>query len=97
MKHHDAMRTTVTLDADVGKLLRDAMRRSGRPFKKVLNDAVRSGLSRARSGQVARFRQPVFDLGAPLVDLTKAATLAAELEDQETVAKYRRRNVAARP
>lgn len=37
------MRTTVTLDPDVETVLRQAVRRSGAPFKQVLNDAVREG------------------------------------------------------
>ena len=40
------MRTTVTLDPDVQRLLKDAEHRSGRPFKQILNDAVRAGLGR---------------------------------------------------
>ena len=35
------------------------------------------------------FRQYTFDMGLPLVDLTKANALAAELEDQESIAKVR--------
>jgi predicted transcriptional regulator len=40
------MRTTVTLDPDVQRLLDEAQHRSKRPFKQVLNDAVRVGLGR---------------------------------------------------
>jgi hypothetical protein len=48
--HHDAaMRTTVTLDKDVERLLRDAMHRSRRGFKQTLNDAIRAGLTRKRA------------------------------------------------
>jgi hypothetical protein len=44
-RHHDAcMRTTVTLDEDVARLVRDAMHRSRRGFKETLNAAVRNGL-----------------------------------------------------
>jgi hypothetical protein len=39
------MRTTVTLDPDVERLLKDAVRKSGRSFKDVLNRAVREGLA----------------------------------------------------
>lgn len=79
------MRTTVTLDPDVQHLLKEAAHRSGRPFKHVLNDAVRAGLQRpARTA--APFKQPVFSLGRAKVDLTKAAALAADLEDQDTIA-----------
>ena len=75
------MRTTVTLDADVQRLLKDAEHRSGRPFKQVLNDAVRAGLGRG-APKAPVFRQPVFSLGRAKVDLTKANALAGELEDQ---------------
>ena len=39
------MRTTVTLDKDVERLLRGAMHRSRRSFKETLNTALRAGLS----------------------------------------------------
>jgi hypothetical protein len=38
------MRTTVTLDADVEKILREESHRSRKSFKEVLNAAVRSAL-----------------------------------------------------
>ncbi|OGA47624.1 MAG: hypothetical protein A3G24_10700 [Betaproteobacteria bacterium RIFCSPLOWO2_12_FULL_62_13] len=85
------MRTTVTLDPDVEALLRKAMRARGEPFKQVLNAAIREGLTAARRKAARPFRQPTFDMGAPLVDLTKALSLAAEQEDAETVAKIRDR------
>jgi hypothetical protein len=39
------MRTTVTLDKDVERMLRDAMHRSRKSFKETLNAALRIGLS----------------------------------------------------
>jgi len=39
------MRTTVTLDADVERLLHEEMHRSRRTFKQTLNAALRSGLA----------------------------------------------------
>ena len=83
------MRITVTLDPDVARLLEEAQHRSKRPFKQVLNDAVRAGLTRS-SARVPPFRQRVFSLGRPKIDLIKAGALAAELEDQEIIAKSRR-------
>jgi hypothetical protein len=79
------MRTTVTLDPDVQRLLKDAAHRSGRPFKQVLNDAVRSSLH-APTTTLPPFKQLVFSMGRAKVDLTKATALAAELEDQDKVA-----------
>lgn len=85
------MRTTVTLDADVQALLHKAMRERGESFKEVLNAAIRAGLSGTRRRGLKPFKQPTFDMGRPLVDLTKALSLAAELEDTETIAKIQRR------
>jgi len=39
------MRTTLTLDDDVAAKLRAEARRSGRPFREVVNDAIRRGLT----------------------------------------------------
>ena len=39
------MRTTVTLENDVERMLRDAMHRSRTSFKQALNAALRTGLS----------------------------------------------------
>ena len=41
-----AMRTTVTLESDVARLLTDQARRTRQSFKETLNAAVRLGLSR---------------------------------------------------
>jgi len=87
------MRTTVTLDPDVEKLLKAAARDSGAPFKQVLNDAVREGLrarGKARAADQA-FRQRTFKLGPPRVDLTKANQLADDLGDADLVARWRSR------
>lgn len=42
------MRTTVTLDKDVERMLREAMHRSRQSFKATLNNALRAGLSSKR-------------------------------------------------
>jgi predicted transcriptional regulator len=47
------MRTTVTLDPDVERLLKEVAQQTGQSFKQVLNDAVRNGL-RAASSTVSR-------------------------------------------
>ncbi len=71
------MRTTVTLDPDV-EVVKRAMRERGLTFKQALNDAVRAG-TRVAGPPPA---MPTYDLGEPLVDVTKALRLASELEDQ---------------
>lgn len=80
------MRTTLTLDTDLHRLLQDVAHRAGRPFKQVLNDTVRAGLA-APAARAEPFAQPVFSLGRPRIDLTKALALADDLEDQERVVR----------
>jgi len=84
------MRTTVTLDPDVESLLRKEVRRRGGSFKEVLNNAIRAGLHSGMNRRTEDFTPPVFDMGQPRVDLTKASALAASLEDEELLARYRR-------
>ena len=84
------MRTTVALDPDVESMLRKEVRRRGEPFKQVLNNAIRTGLRAAMQRRDEAFEPLTFDMGSPRIDLTKAASLAAELEDEELVDRYRR-------
>ena len=81
------MRTTVTLDPDVEAQVKRLMRERGLTFKEAVNDAIRAGLQ--PPGEP--FRTPTYDMGEPLVDLTKALRLAGELEDEEIM-----RRLAAR-
>jgi hypothetical protein len=85
------MRTTITLEADVAARLREFSRRTGRSFKQAVNDAVREGLSSPAVVRAEPFVQPSYSLGKVRVDLTKSLALATDLEDQDVVAKLRRR------
>lgn len=75
------MRTTVTLDPDVEALVRRAMGERSLTFKQAINEAIRLGMSRAEGKSAPEF--PTFDMGEPLVDITKAIRLAGELEGEE--------------
>ena len=81
------MRTTLTLDPDVAALLQQAAHEQRRPFKQVVNDALRRGLSAPSAP--APFVQKQYSMGRPRLDLTKALALAGELDDQGTLARYR--------
>jgi len=48
MLHDVSTRTTLTLDEDVAAGLAREMRRTGRPFRSVVNDVLRAGLERER-------------------------------------------------
>ena len=50
------MRTTVTLEPDVERMLRDAMHRSRKSFKETLNAALRAGLG----GKPAQSKRAAF-------------------------------------
>ena len=50
------MRTTVTLDRDVERILRETAVRTHKPFKKVLNETLRAGIEQAAGiGQAEPF------------------------------------------
>jgi hypothetical protein len=84
------MRTTVTLDLDVERLLRDAMRERGISFKQALNQAARDGLARARQPRAKRFVQKTHSFGAGSeFNLDKALALADALADEERIRKMR--------
>ncbi len=51
-----AVRTTVTLEEDVERMLRNTMQRTRKSFKQTLNAALRAGLSeRAAPAKAKRF------------------------------------------
>jgi aspartate oxidase len=78
------MRTTVTLDPDVERVLQTAMRERGVPFKQALNDAIRAGLTRESSHRKRRFVQKTYSLGAEQHFRWEKALAASEaIEDEE--------------
>ena len=77
------MRTTLTLDPDVAARLKTASQRSGRPFKVVVNDALRRGLAHSdEMSQAAPFVVEAHDFGGARsgVNLDKIGALLAHLE-----------------
>lgn len=76
------MRTTVTLDQDVERLLRDTMHRTRRSFKETLNQAIRAGLTARHTTEQ---RTPFVPSARPMglrkgIDPTALNKLADELE-----------------
>jgi hypothetical protein len=61
--YHQDVRTTLTLDEDVAAKLRAAVRRSGRPFRDVVNETLRRGLTVERPSRRERFRIAPRSLG----------------------------------
>jgi hypothetical protein len=80
---HDAfMRTTVTLDPDVERMLREKVRVSRRSFKQVLNNAVRQGLRGDQpTAQSRKFVVDARPLGLrPGIDPVRLGEVADDLE-----------------
>jgi len=84
------MRTTLTLDEQIAKALKNAAHRTGKPFKQVVNETLRAGLAADHASAKARpYRVKLASLGGVMggLDLHKALRLADALEDQEIARK----------
>lgn len=85
------MRTTLTLDDDVVRLIDDAVHRDRRSMKQVVNDALRQALSPPQPADVKPYRvRPHRSALRPGLDLTGFNRLADELEDAEIIDRARR-------
>lgn len=81
------MRTTLTLDPDVARLVEDAVHRERRPMKQVINDALRRAL-RKPAEQRTPFTVDVHDSALqPGLDLTGFNRLADQNEDAAVMAR----------
>lgn len=86
------MRTTLTLDPDVAQLLEEEAHRQRKPFKQVVNEAIRRGLAPRASGRPPgkRYRvRPHKTTVRPGIDAGSFNKLVDELEDEAVVAKMR--------
>jgi hypothetical protein len=82
------MRTTLTLDDDVVRLVHDEMHRRRTTLKEVVNDAIRHGLCRSRR-PARKYRAPAFS--AELVAGVDPAGLNRLADDLEVEAVVSRR------
>ena len=85
------MRTTVTLDKDVERMLREAMHRSRNGFKQTLNAAIRAGLGQKTAPAA---RRPFILKARPLglragLDPAGFNKLADDLELEAVLTKSR--------
>ncbi len=88
------MRTTLTIDDKIAKALRKIAYESGRPFKEVVNRALRQGIEAEQDLPKSRpYRVKPVALGGvlPGINLDKALRLADEMDDAETATKLRLR------
>lgn len=73
------MRTTLTLDDDVAALLSKEARKSGEPFKQVVNRYLRLGLTAPKRPARKPFKVTPINLGLPR-DFDKVEELLEYLE-----------------
>ncbi len=81
------MRTTMTVDDDLFAKLRDAAHRQRLPMRRLIDQVLRSGLRSMSSRKTQPLSCPTFSMGTPVVDLDKAGSFAAILEDEEILRK----------
>ena len=82
------VRTTVTLDTDTERIIRNVMRERGVSFKQAVNDSIRAGHVRSGHGAVRKFKQRTFPLGAEqYFRWDKALAVADSIEDEELTRK----------
>jgi ribbon-helix-helix CopG family protein len=76
------VRTTLTLDDDVAAKLKAEARRTGRPFKEVINEALRAGLRPRDKKSSQPFTVNARDLGdlRPGVSLDNIGDLLEQVE-----------------
>lgn len=80
------MRTTVTIDDDIAHEIKRLMRERGSGFKAIVNELLRRGLRATEAPEP--FATPTFEMGVrPGIDLDRALSLVAELEDMEVARK----------
>ena len=77
------MRTTVTIDADTEILLKEEAQRTGKSFKRVLNEAIRSSLGKKQAAIRVEglFTRPF----PPHLENQSFNQLADEWDDEETL------------
>jgi hypothetical protein len=85
------MRTTIEIDTDLIRELKEQGHREGKSLRKMLNAALRRGLcSSTASPAPRRYECPVVPMGNPLganLDLDKALALSGVMEDAEIIRK----------
>ncbi|MDC8446956.1 MAG: hypothetical protein LV473_01225 [Nitrospira sp.] len=86
------MRTTLTLDDRLAKVLKQSARKSGKSLDRVVNETLKAGLAGRRTTRKrTRYRITPVSLGGvkPGIDLDKALALFDRIEGQKTATTLR--------
>jgi hypothetical protein len=84
------MRTTLTLDDDVARLIEEAVHRERRPMKQIVNDALRRALAPRVARQEPYRLTPHESAVRPGFDPSGFNRLVDELEDEAILDDARR-------
>jgi hypothetical protein len=87
------MRTTLTLDDQLARDLKRVAHESGKPFRQVVNEALRAGLRALDRPEPQPYRLRPVSMGQTRsgIDLDKALQLADELENESLLRKLEQR------
>lgn len=91
------MTTSLPIDERLMKELVAQAERESLPIQEFVERTIRRGLSAGEAAPVRqRFVQRTYAMGQPKVPLDKALSLAAELDDEETIRKMTDRETRRR-
>jgi hypothetical protein len=82
------MRTTVRIDDDLLRQLKDRAHRENVSVAQLVNQVIRHGL-KSPTGKPRPYREKTFNMGKPLMNLDKALSIAGELEAEEIIRKMK--------
>ena len=84
-----SMRTTLTIDDNLARELREKAHITGSPFKEVVNKAIRTGLEHIdKPRQIKPYKCKAYSLGYPPgADLDHTLSLVDHLESEEIARK----------
>jgi hypothetical protein len=79
------MRTTLTLDRDIAERVKSATRKSGRPLKQIINEALGAGLDQLSQPRVAKpYRTKSRNMGLREgIQLDNVQELLSQIEGQD--------------
>ena len=80
------MRTTLNIDDDLIRQLKREVHKTNSPLCRLVNTALRKGMTEIQPRRAKKsYTCPVFSMGEPKVNLNKALSLVASLEDAEVL------------
>ena len=80
-------RTTVRIDDDLMRRLKERAARENVSITKLMNQALRQGLTAEPEVRAKAYREKTYDLGEALIDVNKATSIAFEMEDEDLMRK----------